>query len=340
MPKSVFLVGCDPELFLKDPRTNSYVSAHDVIPGSKIEPFKVTSGAIQVDGAAAEFNTDPASSAKQFVTNISQVMTELKARTGDFELVLDPTVTFEPSYFNSLPDVVKELGCNPDFNAYTKNVNPAPDGASITMRTASGHVHVGWCDNVNPMDPMHFDDCVEVIKQLDFFLGLPSLAWDPDGKRRGLYGKAGAFRPKPYGVEYRTMSNVWLRSNHVQSWIFDAVQHSLSRLQSDKKSFFDVYGSYARDCIDNNVTDWFKTQEGKKIWSQTGLVWPETSGCLNFYEKRPQAVMNKNTKKGFVDYMTATEVVRPRHKYKKRSSASESVLAIWEPPVVADDMDF
>ncbi len=37
--------------------------------------------------------------------------------------------------------------------------------------------------------------------------------YDKDTERRGMYGKAGAFRPKPYGVEYRTLSNAWLSND-------------------------------------------------------------------------------------------------------------------------------
>jgi len=46
----------------------------------------------------------------------------------------------------------------------------------------------------------------------DYLLGVWSVLHDTDMRRRELYGAAGAYRPKKYGVEYRTMSNFWLRS--------------------------------------------------------------------------------------------------------------------------------
>ena len=49
---------------------------------------------------------------------------------------------------------------------------------------------------------------------MDFFLGLPSVLYDADTERRKLYGKAGAMRYKPYGVEYRTLSNAWLKNKN------------------------------------------------------------------------------------------------------------------------------
>lgn len=273
------LVGADPECFLRDIKTGSIVSAHPVLPGTKLEPYKVPKGAIQVDGAAAEFNIDPASNHVEFVHNIRQVMFELREHTKEYVLVLDPTVTFEPTYFNTLPTEVRELGCNPDFNAWTGQVNPAPDGSATTMRTASGHIHLGWTKNVNPMDKIHFEDCCTVIKQMDYFIGLYSLMWDTDNKRRQLYGKAGAFRPKPYGAEYRTMSNVWLRSELVQSWIFNAAVTGINQLLSSKKSFYEQFGDFAKDCIDNNKVDWFKTETGQQIHNMTGLGWPDFKSC-------------------------------------------------------------
>ena len=52
---------------------------------------------------------------------------------------------------------------------------------------------------------------------------------DRDPLRRELYGKAGAFRPKPYGVEYRTPSNIWIRSRDMRRCIFDLVQIAITK---------------------------------------------------------------------------------------------------------------
>lgn len=287
------LVGADPELFLRN-KKGEFVSAHDILPGTKMEPFDIhkegANGAIQVDGAAAEFNIDPAKSSLSFINNIDQVMTNLRTKTKDLELVLNPYVAFEPTYFKSLPDNVKELGCNPDWNAYTGDINPAPEGDKTTIRTASGHIHIGWTKNVNPQDPNHFEDCITIIKQMDYYLGLYSLLWDPDNTRRQLYGKAGAFRPKPYGVEYRVMSNVWLRSQSVQAWIFNAVIAGVKAVTHNKK-LFDTLGEYARECIDNNVIDWHTSTKGKTIMGLTGMSWPDFRSCLD--KPAPTNVVNK-----------------------------------------------
>ena len=56
---------------------------------------------------------------------------------------------------------------------------------------------------------------------LDVYLGLDSLTYDKDVERRELYGKAGAFRPKEYGVEYRVLSNAWLISPLLMGRVYD-----------------------------------------------------------------------------------------------------------------------
>ena len=44
-----------------------------------------------------------------------------------------------------------------------------------------------------------------------------------------MYGKAGAFRPKTYGVEYRTLSNAWLFSKKLQSFVYRGVQRAVDK---------------------------------------------------------------------------------------------------------------
>ena len=257
------LFGADPELFIRNKKTGAFISAHDLIPGSKLEPFKVDLGAVQPDGVAAEFNIDPTETAQAFTTNIAAVMGKLQSYIGaDHELVSQPTCTFPEEYFKSLPPVVRELGCNPDFNAWTGQVNERPDGDSTTMRTAAGHIHIGWTEKADPTDSTHFDDCRIIAKQMDAYLGMYSLMWDEDTKRRSLYGKAGSFRPKPYGMEYRPLSNVWLRTKSLQTWVWNAAYRGCVDLIQSGKRVEDTLGDIPREFIDNNIQWWKKNEIG------------------------------------------------------------------------------
>jgi hypothetical protein len=84
-------------------------------------------------------------------------------------------------------------------------------------------------------------------------LGVPATLIDTDTARREFYGKAGSFRPKdtinfdadigpdPYdGVEYRTLSNFWLKSEELMGWVWNGVERVYNNLEelSDKALFY------------------------------------------------------------------------------------------------------
>ncbi len=219
-------VGCDPEAFLRN--TNGLISAHGMIPGNKETPHPVDDGAIQVDGMAVEFNINPANSIEEFVKNVNSVMKQLVQHLPEgCRLDLSPTAQFGKEYIDSQPMDAKELGCSPDNNAYLEGAeNPKPN-PEVPFRTAAGHVHIGWTDGMSTDNPEHMDTCVELIKILDLVLGVPSVLVDPDTQRRDLYGAAGAFRAKDYGVEYRTLSNFWLKSESHMKWVYRGVAKSV-----------------------------------------------------------------------------------------------------------------
>lgn len=249
------MIGVDPELFLLD-GAGAFVSGHDALPGTKAEPYKVNKGAVQIDGTALEFNTDPAASCEEFLANVDAVMAAMQEMVGhDKKIVAAPVAEFDPEYFKTIPPHALELGCNPDFSAYTGIENPRPDGDRM-FRTGAGHIHVGWGEDFDVDDPGHFATCIMAARQLDYYIGAPSLLWDGDNRRRSLYGGAGAFRPKSYGFEYRTPSNVWLNSPETRRYMYEAAIAGINALIAgdDKGAQF---GTRAKDIIDNNETDWY-----------------------------------------------------------------------------------
>lgn len=211
-------IGADPEIFVLD-QHKKFVSAFGLITGDKQNPTKVEKGAVQVDGMALEFNIDPANYELEFVTNVQTVMAILGSMVPGYELAPVPVAHFTQEYLDAQPDEAKILGCEPDYNAYTGGVNIKPD-AKRPMRTASGHVHIGWTNGVDTETPDHNEACRAVTQQMDVVLGLPSLFYDADTERREMYGKAGCYRRKPYGAEYRTLSNAWLLSAERMAWVY------------------------------------------------------------------------------------------------------------------------
>lgn len=208
-----FTIGCDPELIVIDP-TGKPVCADGLLPGTKDKPYSLVGGAVQVDGFAAEFNIKPANTFVHFWTRCRNVQDSIKQMLPPgYDLLCAPSTEFSHDVFEAAPARAKELGCMPDFNAWTNNVNtpPRPPEDMPTLRTMAGHIHIGWTDDASLEDEEHLNNCNDLVKQLDWYLGAWSITQDPDTTRRRLYGQAGACRYKPYGVEYRVLSNFWLK---------------------------------------------------------------------------------------------------------------------------------
>lgn len=229
------LIGCDPELFVVN-RQHRFVSVHGFLPGTKDNPYMVEKGAVQADGTAAEFNIKPAATAEEFSDNIRTVLLQLQEliqkHDKSLRLRVTPTATFTKKYFKRLPIEALRLGCEPDFDAYT-NRQTTPPSTDLPFRTGGGHVHIGWGENLEVKDTHHIYDCIVGTQQLDAVLYVSSLLWDQDKKRRTLYGKIGAFRPKPYGVEYRPLSNAWVADPDLHLWIFNATRWAFEKLEGE-----------------------------------------------------------------------------------------------------------
>lgn len=247
------LIGTDTELFLR--KEDKFLSAYNVIPGSKSNPYPVKKGMVSVDGMALEFGIDPAHSFPVFKSNINTVLSRLQDLIPeDHEMAVVASVLFDEEYMEAQPEESKILGCDPDYNAWTGEENPQPE-AHPTMRTAGGHLHIGFIEGAlkKEGDQAHFEDCRTIVKELDYYNGLFACVVDNDNRRMNMYGQAGAFRPKPYGVEYRTLSNFWILRDDYMERVFNGCNWAIEGLKENKsvhekfKDAFDV-----RSIINNN----------------------------------------------------------------------------------------
>lgn len=220
-----FTIGADPELFLIHKPTNKLVSAVGLIGGSKESPLPIgNSCAIQEDNVAAEFCIPPAEDVNTFLASINFALHDLEKRAMEYGLSLaesKASAVFDEDQLWTLE--AQTFGCDPDYNAYTGTVNPRPTSSNKNLRSCGGHVHIGT--KYQPRD---------TIKVMDLFLGAPSVLLDPDTNRRALYGKAGAFRYKPYGVEYRTLSNFWIWKKDLIEWVYHQVKAGLTFIENNK----------------------------------------------------------------------------------------------------------
>lgn len=240
------LIGADPEMFVFNPTDGAFVSAHGMIPGTKYEPYEVEHGAVQVDGLAAEFNIKPAANLGEFLTNLTSVRKQLEEMihesNPDFQLVATPTAKFHPQYFADLPLESKILGCDPDFNAWTGEMQQPNEGdIERPIRAAGGHIHIGWTKDADPESAEMMNDSMIITKQLDCSLYLLSFLWDSDKVRRKMYGAVGSFRAKPYGCEYRTLSNAWLRDDNIASYVYVVVRRAVQLADEGTRLFDDEF---------------------------------------------------------------------------------------------------
>ena len=219
----MFTIGADPEFFLRN--NDGLVSAIGKIGGSKQLPREISpvGHAVLEDNVAVEFNIPPSTSSREFIENLNFVLSYLRKNIGNLSFAEGVASASFPEDELNCPEAFI-FGCEPDFNAWTGRKNKSPRADDFTLRSAGGHVHVG-----TDLDK------IQVIRAMDLYLGVPSVLLDTDTRRRQLYGKPGAFRPKEYGVEYRTLSNFWIWKDSLKEWVFRQTEKALDFVASGKE---------------------------------------------------------------------------------------------------------
>lgn len=241
------LVGADPELFVRDIDTKEVLSAIGLLGGTKDTPREVPYGAVQEDNVLAEFNIIPAATADEFYKNIKAVMDFLRKDLAkhNLEPYRAASHVYTKPYLKGLGGQAFRFGCEPDLNAWTGEENPKPN-AYTCLRSAGGHIHISY---TNPSVERSFN----IVKAFELMTGIPMLFRDPDTQRRELYGKSGACRIKPYGVEIRSPSNFWLQSRESIKSMFYAA-HRAEKLADNIDAILDetgLSGNIIQDVINN-----------------------------------------------------------------------------------------
>ena len=248
-------VGADPELFLKD-GSGRFVSAVGKFGGTKKDPKPLATGwpgcFVQEDNVAVEFNIPPCERKDHFTFFINNCikMIQSQAEQMHLELAIEPSAEFKDDQLDS--EQARSFGCDPDFNVWTMAENPPPRSPNPNLRSAGGHIHLEWGGS----------DKIGIARAMDLFLGCPSIIYDPDLRRRSLYGKAGAIRFKPYGLEYRTLSNFWINGYTDMIWeqLAQAVEFVMCPLDRDISKIFNKnLGLRINKCINEADTEILKS---------------------------------------------------------------------------------
>lgn len=247
------MIGSDPELFLKN-ADGKIISAIGKIGGTKKRPKPVKElgrgFAIQEDNVLVEYNTPPVSRVDQWLIAHQRMLDFLREKVGQLGLGLDISASHSMDEDQMDSPRAWVFGCEPDFDVWKLEMNPKPMAKDKYLRSAGGHIHVGYA-NPSP------SQSIKIVRALDMYVGAWLAEKDPDTRRRELYGRAGACRFKPYGVEYRTPSNFWLSSEELVRGVY-------LRVIAAVENYNGVNGDLCRQAADfiNGETD-------KKDWKVT-----------------------------------------------------------------------
>lgn len=249
MKLNKLLIGSDPEVFLQNSE-GALVSSIGKFGGTKENPrplFALGDGyAVQEDNVAVEFNIPAAGNSLALQASMRKALNYLSQEASNLGLkFINVSAASFPKQELRHP-MAKVFGCDPDFNVWTGRPNPRPKASDATLRSCGGHIHVGYTFEND-------EQRTEAIKNMDLFLGVPSVLMDDSpaaARRRELYGKPGAHRIKPYGFEYRTLSNFWIFNPRHVAWVWRNTRRALAAGQFPMEDKDNVIS-----CINDNDRD-------------------------------------------------------------------------------------
>ena len=232
-------IGADPEFFITS-EDGALLPIVGLIGGTKEAPLKMGNMpgyAIQEDNVMAEFNIPPSYNAEQFCDVATYgrdlALSAIRKKVPGAMRHYDSSAIFTGEQLSS--PQAQMFGCSPDFDANNQGA-PLPRILPQSLyvqggdawRFAGGHVHIGYTDEDLGWSPPDF----VVAAICDVHIGVPMIAhmYDLQGERRKFYGTPGRYRPTRYGIEYRVLSNQWLRSGHSMLAVGRATERMYSTL--------------------------------------------------------------------------------------------------------------
>lgn len=230
-------VGLDAEFFYRSRDRAETLPAHEFFP-SKHDPKVIlrdregaaagSAGAgvaFHFDGIQAEFNAVESQNVRSIMRRVQHAISHMLqvAKEREVDISFRGAVPVDPKTFAGYPSEAVEFGCDVDFISWLSGDINACEVNPLThkWRYCGTHLHLGVPDDGDPdlMETLLMPEGrLEVVNVLDFLVGNTATLLDVcpgSTKRRQVYGKAGTFRPTPYGVEYRVLSSFMLASPEI-----------------------------------------------------------------------------------------------------------------------------
>jgi hypothetical protein len=234
--------GADPEFFFTN-EGGDIVGAEKVLPkNGKLGTVKAYDGKTEyglvLDGVQVEMNPRPSTCRQSFSSDLKNLFTNLKnhlATHPEFKASFTSVVDIKKEELDGLSDKAKVFGCAPSLNVNGRGAEITVDAATYLKRAAGGHIHLGMESYPHLMKP---EVLARLVPVLDAIVGNTCVMMDLDeGQkvRRLHYGRAGEYRLPKHGLEYRTLSNFWLRHYYLTSLVFGLSRLACSVWNSDYK---------------------------------------------------------------------------------------------------------
>jgi hypothetical protein len=250
------MMGCDPEFFFVDGR-GKVIGSEKVLPekGLKYDEAKPNTyfnnentynydkPIFIIDGVQAEINPEPNTCRALLANDIHACFLKLrkmlKKNGHKLSIKFDPLVNITQKELDSLSEKSRIFGCDPSLNIYqTRNqarirVNPK----KYLKRSAGGHIHLG-ADTWQRVLRRKLKNAEVVVPILDLVVANTCVLIDrhPGNKeRRANYGRCGEYRIKPYGIEYRSISNFWLNAYQLMSFVMGLSRQAVDMIYESKK---------------------------------------------------------------------------------------------------------
>lgn len=187
------LIGHDAEFIIRDRGTDLPVSMAEMVQTT------LTSCVIYPDNVMLEMGTDPVP-LSEFSARIQENLWDLTNWLSSnhlYTIVGEEEAEFPREELCTAK--AHAIGCNPFSSAYFLGVPLVPMPYSDNWRFSGGHIHLAYDKNLVP-EPY-------LVKLLDEHL-LDKVT-NKSARRAEFYGQRGAYRSKPYGLEYRSLGNFW-----------------------------------------------------------------------------------------------------------------------------------